>query len=264
MHVMPSKPKDAMPGQTETGFRGRVRNAILGLMAAYKRMMKPWDSAKLLFNYREIDGALEKAIPDADMRLAVEVFILAGLITFIMSVVAIVGSAYIANAESATIQDAIGVAQPRLEPIALAAPIVLSFIIYMPVSILLALALEYCAFRILRMIGGKATFAQQLYLSSLVALATAFASGFYIFFPIPCLQLFGAICLIIVNTYLALIVAGRAYSIAHRIGPIPGFMTTLMMALIKLVAIFLIINSVAPLLGLPQQMTMITDALKGA
>ncbi len=256
---MPSKKSDAKPS-----FRERVRGAILGLIATFRRMMKPWDSAKRLFNYHDIDSVLENAIPDADKRLAVEVFLLGGLITFLTSVVAIVGSAYMANAESQAIQDAIGTAQPTVGTAALIAPVLLSFIVYLPVSVLLALAFEYGVFRILRMMGGKATFAQQLYLSSVVALSTAFVSGLYIFFPIPCLQLLGGICLIAANIYLSIMVAGRSYSIAHRIGPIPGFVMALVVAVLKLAIIFLFIDAAASMLGMPQQLTTISDALKGA
>jgi len=247
-----------------TGFRERGRDAILGLIAACKRMMGPWDSAKRLFDYRDADVVLGKALADADLRLAIDIFVISGSITFIMSLIAILGSAYVTNAELDMIRDATQVMQPGLETGTLVAPIILSFVIYLPASILLSLVLEYCAFRVLRRIGGKATFPEQLYLSSMVALAAAFVSGLYIFFPIPCLQLVAMACLVIVNTYLGLVVGGKAYSIAHRIGWVPGFLTALVLGALKLVIIFFLINAIAPMLGLPPQLTILSDALKGA
>src|SRR5208283_4614954 len=239
--MVKKKPKDAMP--EKAGFRGRVRSAILGLIAGYRMMMKPWDSAKRLFNYHSIDGVLEKALPDAEMRLAIEVFILAGLITFIMSLAYVVGSAYIENAELATVHDTTGVALPSIMMTTLFAPILLFFIIFVPVSILVSLALQYCAFRVLRTMDGRATFTQHIYLSSVVTLAAALVTGLYIFFPIPCLGLLGGICFIATNLYLGMIVAGRAYSIAHRIGPIPGFDIALVVADLNIAIILFLANA---------------------
>ncbi len=260
--MVKNKPTDAMPERA--GFRERTRNSILGLIAAYRRVMKPWDSAKCLFNYHLIDGVLEKAVPDADMRLAIEVFILSALITFIMSFVAIIGSAYMANAESQAVQAAIGTVQPTVGVADLYFPTLLALIIYVPVSILVSLALQYCSFRVLRMMGGKAAFAQQLYLSSIVTLAAAFTTVLYIFFPISCLQLLGGICFVAANIYLSIVAAGRAYSIAHRLGPVSGFAVALVVAMLNLVIILLITNAVSGMLGMPQQITNISDILNGA
>jgi hypothetical protein len=144
-------------------------------------------------------------------------------------------------------------------------PTLLIFIIFVPIGILVPLCLEMIAFYAFRVMGGKARLAEQLYLSSIVALAMSFASGLNIFAPVPILQIIGGMCLIAANIYLSLFVWGKAYSIAHRIHFAPAFVMALINAILKLVIMFLSVNAVAALLGLPPQMVLPQEIIsKGA
>jgi hypothetical protein len=239
-------------GTKTSGLKSRVRSAILSIIAVVKSLLTPWESAKGLFNPKKTDGVLSDALADADLRLAINTLILSGLITFFMSLVNIIESVYVENAYSATIQDTTGVVLP-IVGLAMKTPLILMSIINLPVSIITSLVLGYCAFRILRMLGGKATFAQHLYIYSVVTLATAFGTGLFIFFSLPIINILVAILLIFINFYLAVIVSGRAYSIAHRIGPVPGFATALVIAVLNVVITFYLPYAIGGVLSLPPQ-----------
>jgi len=54
----------------------------------YRELGKVWSSAKLLFDYKKISKTFEDALPDADFRIGLAAFIIAG---FIGAVVASIG-----------------------------------------------------------------------------------------------------------------------------------------------------------------------------
>jgi hypothetical protein len=96
------------------GWKGDVQRLILGLCAGMKKAKKPWDSAAWVFDFHKAQKTLSGAMPDADGRLAVNIFILAGIITFIMSFISLVGSAFLINIESDAIQAATGIAAAKV------------------------------------------------------------------------------------------------------------------------------------------------------
>jgi hypothetical protein len=236
-----------------SGLKAQGRSAIYSAIALAKTLLKPWESAKGLFRHDAVRKCLSDALPDAERSLAVNTFILAGIITFIISCASIIGSIMVANTFSDTVQSVVGTIQPKVGLEQAIAPALLSFIIYIPVGVMMAVSMEFIMFHILRALGGKASFAQQLYLAGIVALATSFVSVIYIFFPIPCMQIIGAAALILLTLYLSIFCGGLAYSTAHKLHPGIGFAAAIASAIIKTVVVYFIINAVATLLGLPPQ-----------
>lgn len=254
--------KEGMAEPELTGWKKTGRDLFLSTGALLTSIKKPWDSAAKVFNYNTAEKALQEAVPDASTRMAVWVFILSGIITFIMAVAAIYCSAFIANTQSNAMQSATGVYQPTVGINDFMAPATLAFITYLPVGLALALLLEFLAYHALKAMGGKGTFAQQLYLSSIVALAMSFISGLNIFAPVPCLQIIGGMCLIAADVYLALFVTSKAYSVAHKLGVMPCVVVAIVLNLIKLGVLYLAINSVSAALGMPPQFSIPTDILQ--
>jgi hypothetical protein len=249
-------PKGEASGRKLTGWKATVRSAILWCVHAWERICKPWESAKKLFAFREVDDGITAAIPEADIGLAIQVLALAGIITFIMSLASIASSAYIINAQSDALTIATGVVQPKLAFNDFIAPAILVFIMYLPVGMLVTFALEWLAYQALHALGGKATLAQHIYLASIITLSMSFASGMLIFAPVPCLQILGAMALLAADIYLAIFVESKAYSIAHKIGILPAAVAAFIVSLAKLAAFYLIINAVSAVLGLPPQMSL--------
>jgi hypothetical protein len=266
---MKAKKKAARGGKTaargEDGWKATVRQRILGIMAFCRRMGRAWDSAARLFDSRNAEKTFADAMQDADMRLALSVFALSSLITFIMAIATLASSAYVTSIQVETLQQATGIAQAAgsqgfMASVALASAL-LAFIICLPLGLPVLLGSEYAAFAVLRAIKGKATFAQQLYLSSLVALATSFAFGLGIFMPVPCLQTIVLLCFIVPAIYLATFACGKAYSAAHRISFAPAFVVALVLALARLAIFIFLMNALAAIVGLPAQATVPQEAL---
>jgi hypothetical protein len=179
------------------------------------------------------------------------VFILCGVISFISVSLMTAASMMVVNAESEAIESVVGIAQPRVMLWQMIAPTLLSFIVYIPFGVLLAYCMEWLVFRSLRLAGGKASFNEQLYLSSIAALAMAFSSTLGILLPIPCLQIPASLLLIVLSVYLSIYCGGMAYSISHRIHPLMGIAASLIAGLVKMALILLMINALSPALGLP-------------
>jgi hypothetical protein len=242
-------------GGDEKGWKGTVRQSLLAALSESKKLGKPWESAKRIFDFRNAGKALHDALPDSGTGLALKAFLLSGLILFLVSVFTLFASAYLVNTQADVIIDATGQAQAKVGPGEMVQPILLSFLVYLPIGILLSLGLEWASFHAMRAIGGKGTFAQQLYLASIIAIGMSFASGMNIFAPVPCLQLLGGMCILAASIYLTLFVGSQAYATVHRIHPAAAFVMALAVAVARMAILYFAINGAAAILGMPPQMT---------
>ncbi len=200
---------------------------------------------------KSIDDALKPLLPLADLRLAISVIIISGILTAFLALVTTYESMQLANFAADALTQVTGIGQESLTwsnllPIAL-----FQFLLYVPINLVVTLAYEGLAFGILKVTGGKGTFPQHLYMASVVGLSMAFASVLSLFAPLPCLQIVAGIALIIVTLYLLLYVEPKAYMMVHDVSFWHAVAVTVILTIPKLIALAFITNALAMLMGFP-------------
>lgn len=252
--------KAAPAGNEEKVNRLPGRKLVLDIVAFFKKLTRPWESAAGLFDYTKAGDVLASALPHADADMAAWVVLISNLIIFLIAAFAIASSGYLANFESQTVTGITGAVEPTVHLSDYTAPLTLLFLVNVPVATILFLLTEWCAFKAFRILGGKGTFAQQLYLSSIVGLAGAFASILNVMSPIMCLQLLGGIALILIDVYLALFVASKAYATAHQLPFFQGLVVSVVVSVLRVIVILAVMNFTAGLLGMPNQIVLPFDS----
>lgn len=216
-----------------------------------------WKSSK---QYKNIDDVLKPLLPLADMNLALVLLILSGVILTFFAFLTTYESAQLANFASDTFTQVTGMAQTKLTLDSIMPIAVFQFALYIPFNLILILGYEALAYWIFKITGGKGTFTQQLYMSSVVTLSLSLASVLSLLTPIACLQIVGAIALVILTLYISLYVNPKAYSIVHNISFNHSLAVALVLDIIKIFALALAMNTIAMAVGLPAPITIPSGA----
>jgi len=252
------------PGD-QRDWKDSIHQSLLGCMGFSRRFRKTWDGAVSLFDYRNVGSALSRALDNGDKAGAVSkadkpdtgyavwVFVMSSLICFLTLASPLVVSAYLVNTQSDLIQEVTNTVQPRIGPAELASPLLLLFIVYVPLGIALSVCLEWAAFRFLRLLGGKGTLVQQFSLSSMVALASGLLSGLNLFSPLPCLDFIVIWAVVIASAYLFLVVVSKAYAMVHGIDRWKGLVAALFVALARAAVMYYAVVYLSSLLGVSAQ-----------
>lgn len=214
-------------------------------------LAKTWGAAKAVFYPKKVSETLEGVFPEADARLAWSVFILAAIITAAIALCTTYESVQLANFNSDTIASVTGTAIPHVSNVEIYQLVILEMILTLPLALVFVPVYEYSAYLLMKASGGKGTFKQQLYMSSIVALAIAFVNLLNFIAPLPCFPLIVAIAEIILLAYLVLYVSAKIYSRVHNIGYVHALIIVAVLTLIKLAITFLILNYIAGYLGVP-------------
>jgi hypothetical protein len=218
----------------------------------YRELGKVWNSAKLLFDYKKINKTFEEALPNADFRIGLVAFILAG---FIGSAVAAISKfeevhfgIYTYNTFSEVAE--IGTVALDTEPIIKFA--MLQLLIAFPFGVIFHLGYERVIYQIFKMVGGKATFAQHYYVSAIMAMAFAMVSFLGLLAPLPCLGVTAVVAIIILTLYFILYVNARAYEIAHKIPFAYALIAILVFLIPRLLIITFVMTFAGNALGIPE------------
>ncbi len=200
---------------------------------------------------KSIDDVLRPLLPLADLRLAIVIIVISGVLTAFLALVTTYESMQLANFAADALTQVTGIGQESLSWANLVPIAVFQLLLYVPINLAVTLAYEGLAFGILKVTGGKGTFPQHLYMASVVGLSMAFASALSLFAPLPCLQIVAGIALVIVTLYLLLYVEPKAYMLVHEVSFWHALAVTIILTIPKLVALAFITNALALLMGFP-------------
>ncbi len=229
--------------------KAESESARMGLLTL---MNTAWDTAKSLFDYRKADETLRQRIPEADLRAAVLVFVAVTVIGAVLSLVIYAEALYFDAFTYKALSEAIG--EPAPEPdFSLLGPFAVFLLLTAPLTFLVSFCQDGIVYYALRLTGGKGTFAQQYYLSSFVALATAMSSSIMVFGPVPCLGAAAVLAYLVVGLYFMFVVRCRAYATVHDLSYL-HVLTIVFLSCIAAVALLFYANGLAAgALHIPQE-----------
>ena len=216
-------------------------------------MRTGWDGAKELFDPRRADGVLRKLVPMADARLALAMMLLGGFVIFIFMLATAAESIYMGNLAAQTVSEISGIPQAGLD-MSVILPIGLyQFVFYVIFATIANFAQEGIAYGIARATGGKGSFGQQAYLSSIVWMTLSYSLFVTLLAPFFCLAYLGILSVILVSfLYLMVYMGGRAYSIAHGLHPVHGAVISLILTIPKIILLLIATDWFTALMGLPK------------
>ncbi len=234
------------PGKNPNGpnYLVRIFNWVM-------TMKKGWDYSKDLFDYRKITSTIGQAIDYGTIKKAAWMIFFAAIITVIIAFATTLLSVHLVNFASDTLSEASGVPQPTLTFDKVLPVLLFQIVLYIPISIAIALIYEGVFFVLAKITGGKGAFEKQIYMSSVIGLSIAMTSGLSLFAPLPCLQVIAAASLIVLTFYFMFFVSAKAYAQVHQIGGWHSFIMVLVLSIIRLAVLLLITNWLAVTFGLP-------------
>ena len=222
-----------------------------GLPPVARKLNLSYTAARELFHPERVEKAVKNAIPEADLNLSLALFILSGLIIFVMALLTSIESVYLANFASELISEVSGVPQPRLELESLAPVVAYQFTVYLILGTAVALAAEGIVFGIFSLSGGKGKFEEQLFVSSIIALAFSFTSVLSLFMPLfPPVNVVAGAAIIAVTAYFAFYVTLKAYSVVHGISYTHALVVVLIIGLARLAVLYFLMGNLAAFFGL--------------
>jgi hypothetical protein len=220
----------------------------------YREATRIWECAKALFKYDKIEETLKGEIANADLRRGIYVFVGAALLSAIIAIGISAEAMYLVAFEYNTLADMAGggeaiVQWENLIPFGL-----FELLFLVPFGIVFSLVYEGVSYQLLRLSGGRGTFAQQYYLSAVVALAIAISSAIGLVAPLPCLQLVGLVALVGLTLYFLFYVSVKAYEVVHDVSFLHAFVIVVLLVVPRFLVMAVIANTVAGLFGLPELM----------
>lgn len=218
----------------------------------YRETVRIWDSAKNLFHPKRVEAALKQEMKNAEVRLGVLVFLAAALLTAILTVAIMAESLYAAAYEYNIVSDMIGAAEVDVDWGALVPFTLFQFLFIMPFGLAFSLVYEGIVYKLMRVSGGKGTFSQQYYLSSLVALSLAMSIALGLLGPVPCLRLFVALAIIVLALYFTFFVNVKAYRIVHDISFLHAFVIVVLLAVPRILVVMYVVDAAAGLFSMPE------------
>ncbi len=192
-----------------------ARAGKAGLLAYAGMLETSWNAAKSLFDYRKADETFSRMLPDADLRAAVSIFVVATLLGAVLSLAIYAESLYFAAYTYKTLAELAG-SSVEPEPDFSTLGTFALFLLFSTVTVLLVcLFQDGIVYYALRLTGGKGTFTRQYYLSSLVALSMAISSAIMIFGVVPCAGALAFFAYVAMTLYFMFWVRCRAYAMVH-------------------------------------------------
>lgn len=212
---------------------------------------KIWENAKKLFYYSKIEDTVEEEITKADIKIGLVVFFISAAFVSVISLVASIESFYLIEHSYESLKEN---NIEEIEVLSMDNVISLSlfyFLFCVPFFMLLSLVYEGLVYGAMKITGGKGTFAQQYYLSSIVALALATSTILILLVPLPCLNAMALFALLILSLYFTLFVNIKVYEIVHDITFLHSFVIVVILLIPRLLVTMLVINAVSMFFELP-------------
>jgi hypothetical protein len=214
--------------------------------------MEVWESAKLLFNYKKVEGVFKKELPNADFRTGLTILIVSALLAAGIALGSTLETAYFGAYTYNIVSEIIDVghAEILLENYI---PIALFLLLFMaPFIVIFGIAYEWIAYQIFRIIGGKGTFKQQFYLSSFVSLPIAASTLISFLVPLPFLTLIAMLAMILVSLYFLLYVNPKAYQLVHNIRFVHAFLVVAALFIPRFLVFTFMLSEAGSFFGLPE------------
>jgi hypothetical protein len=217
-----------------------------------KQAERIWGSARALFHHGRIEDTLRKELPNSDLRLALMVVLVSGILLSLLSIATNIERIYMINYAIDVASEAAVEAPPPMAFGDIAPYAIFQLLFNVPFFILFAFIYEGIVFALMKITGGEGAFAQQFYLSSLVTLAWGIASGLSLLLVFPCIDMLAALALTVLTLYFLLIVNVKAYGMVHRISFLHGLVVVVALLVPRFWVLITVPAIVAGLLGLPQ------------
>lgn len=213
---------------------------------------RSWESAKNLFYPDRMDATLQEALKRADVVLAGRLVLLACLIALACCLLMSFESMKLAEYMAQTFADMVGIPAPVADPMDLAKLVVFYLVLQVPIPLTTVYLQEIAAFRLMRLTGGKGTFAQQFYLSSIITLSLSFLAVFYLFIPLPALPCVVIPAIFLVGAYLAFYVNCKAYALVHGTGYLHALAIYLPLSVLRMIMLYYVGDALTGMLDPPQ------------
>jgi len=198
-------------------------------------LMKSWEGAKRLFDYKNTEGTLKGLLPEADRRLAYALFIAGGALMFVFCLLTTLESVYVTNLASDAIIETSGMIPPKIDDSVIPLIAVSQFLLFVPIGLLYNLAFESLGFRIANALGGRGSFDAQLYVSSVIWLSASISFVSILLLPLYCFGILAlASFLLISGAYLLVYLNARSYSIVHGMPFIRALAVVILISIPKL------------------------------
>lgn len=210
-----------------------------------------WESIKSLFSFGKAEETLRLEIGKADYRLGVYVFLLAAMLSAIISVAITAVSMYFSAFEYNTLAAAAGYEEAVIDWSGLLPWALFQFIFLVPAGLVFSIIYEGLAFKVMRITGGRGRFGQQYYLASIVTFATVMASAIGLLSVVPCMQLIASLGIVVLTLYFIFYVGVKAYEVVHEVDFLHAFVLVLLLAIPRYIILAVAVNMVAPVFGLP-------------
>jgi hypothetical protein len=211
-----------------------------------------WKSSKSLFHHKKVEETFNAELPNANLRGAIIIIAVATLLSSGISAISTVEAAFFGAYEYNVVSEVadIGHAEFEIEPLI---PFILFQLFFLaPFSLIYVIGFEGVTFKILKLIGGKADFSGHLYLSAIGTLALAMASILILLAPLPYIQFFAAVGLILFTVYFVTYVTAKAYEAAHKLPLLHVIAVVVLMLVPRLVLMQIILKMAAGFFGIPE------------
>ena len=226
------------------------RGSATAAAGTLEYLVNAWRNAKGLFNYKDVDAPLKAALADAGFYGALRIFVVAGILAFVITAAMNLETAYLANFMIETLKEATGEVRQLVSFDSLLPVVFLNFLLIIPFGIAYEIASSAVAFSLLHLTGGKGTPGAHFQLSSTVSLAYSMAMVLAFFAPLPCVQLLAAIALFVAGIYLLVYVLAKAYVAVHGVSLGHALIIAAFMLLGRAVVMTLVSNALSSIVGL--------------
>ncbi|MBD3209875.1 hypothetical protein GF318_00665 [Candidatus Micrarchaeota archaeon] len=216
-----------------------------------KRATEIWNSIKNLFHYQQIEDTMKKELPYSNLQLALVVAGVSVLVSSLVYIVMMVETLHMVNYLSDLAAQEIVNSPPVLTMENITSFALFQLFFNAPLFLAVFLIFEALAFGAFKISGGKGTFEQQIYLSSLVLFAMNISTVLGLALPLPCLNLLSVPALLILTLYFILFVNVKAYGLVHDVSFLHGLTVLILLGIPRLWVLVVVPEMAAGLFGLP-------------
>ncbi|MBU0532216.1 hypothetical protein KKB44_01855 [Candidatus Micrarchaeota archaeon] len=218
----------------------------------YKDAQRLWERIISLFDYSKVETVLKEELPKAEMKTALSLILIAAVFGSLISVLTLLETMQLVNFSYDMASDLTVTQQPQITISELVPFILFQFLFNAPFFVVFGLVYEAISYGIIKTTGGRGTFTQQYHLSAIVMSALMLTSTLSFLLPLPCLQIFAFLGLLLLTLYFIFFVSVKAYGIVHDISFLHALTIVVILTVPRFVLLVTLTNEAAMLFGLPQ------------
>ena len=215
----------------------------------YDTLIRNFKIAANLFDPKKVEEIFKENMKNASTKTGLILFFMSGIITLIFGLLSSLEVSYILNYYQEIASQAIeGAAALSIESAVFLA--IVDLFIWIPFFVIFIFIYEKIIYHVFKAIGGKGSFEQQYYASSLVSLALGFTTTLSLVVPIPCFNLIALVAMLALTVYFSLFVNVKAYEIVHGIPFLHCFIVSLLFIIPKTIVLTLAPEMIISFLGI--------------